>query len=275
LVNFVKTEGMKRYIHFDGKKINYSDEGAGHPVVLLHGYLETADIWDDFVSLISGSFRVISINLPGHGHSDIYRETHSMEFLAEAVNGLMGSLGIEKAFLAGHSLGGYVALAFVEKYPSKLSGYCLFHSHPFADSSEAVQKREREILIVKAGKKFLMYPENVKRMFADCNVEKFSDQLERSKKIASGIPAEGIIAVLRGMIARPSRLKLMEEGLVPCLWILGSMDNYIPCEAIKQKVKLPANARLLVLENSGHLGFIEEKERSAAALTDFILFRDL
>jgi pimeloyl-ACP methyl ester carboxylesterase len=262
---------MKKYIHHKGKKIHYSDEGAGHTVVLVHGYLETGDVWKDFASLISEKFRVITIDLPGHGHSDIYGEIHSMDFLAEAVCGLLDTLGIEKAFITGHSLGGYVALAFVEEFSSRLTGYCLFHSHPFADSEEALKKREREIMIVKAGKKFLMYPENVQRMFADSNLEGFGEQLEGMKKVASEIPAEGIIAVLKGMMARPSRLKIMEEGRVPCLWVLGSMDNYIPCDMMKQKVRLPVNAELLVLEKSGHLGFIEEKEKSAKALTDFIL----
>jgi pimeloyl-ACP methyl ester carboxylesterase len=108
-------------------------------------------------------------------------------------------------------------------------------------------------------------------MFADSNLEKFAGQLEQSKAIASGIRAEGIIAVLKGMMARPSRVKIMEAGSVPCLWILGAMDNYIPAVSMIQKVKLPANAQLLLLEDSGHLGFIEEKEKSAKALTEFIL----
>jgi pimeloyl-ACP methyl ester carboxylesterase len=262
---------MKKYVHYNGKKIYYSEEGAGFPVILIHGYLETSDVWKEFVPLISDKFRVISVDLPGHGHSDIYNDNHSMEFMAEAICGLMDILGIEKVFMTGHSLGGYIALAFVEKFSSRLSGYCLFHSHPLADSEEAIKKREREIMIVNAGKKFLMYPENVKNMFAESNLEKFAGQLERSKAIASGIRAEGIIAVLKGMMARPSRIKMMEAGSVPCLWILGSMDNYIPCDSMIQKVKLPLNAKLLILENSGHLGFIEEKEKSANALADFIL----
>lgn len=266
---------MKKYVHYKGKKIYYSEEGAGYPVILIHGYLETGDVWKDFATLISEKFRVISIDLPGHGHSDIYGESHSMEFLAEAICGFMDILGIDKVFMAGHSLGGYIALAFVEKFSSRLSGYCLFHSHPLADTEEVIKKREREIMIVNAGKKFLMYPENVKRMFADSNTERFADQLERSKAIASGIRGEGIIAVLKGMMARPSRVKIMEERRVPYLWILGSMDNYIPCDGMIQKVKLPSNAELLVLENSGHLGFIEEKEKSAKALTDFILLKTI
>ncbi len=261
---------MKKYVHFRGKKIFYSESGSGQPVLLLHGYLETSEVWDRFASRLSGKFRVIAIDLPGHGSSDIYAEVHTMEFIAAMVEGFMNTLGIEKAIIAGHSLGGYAALAFLELFPGRLSGYCLFHSHPFADIPETVQKREREIIIVKAGKKFLMYPDNVRRMFADNNIEKFHDELERSKKIASTIQAEGIISVIKGMIQRPSRLQPMEAGKAPCLWILGSLDNYIPL-TVKDRVKLPPNAELCILNNSGHLGFIEEEEKSAEAITAFIM----
>lgn len=261
---------MKKYIHYKGKKIFYADEGRGTAVMLIHGYLESSEVWTGFAARLAKNFRVLTVDLPGHGQSDMYGNTHTMEFLAEALNALLNGVGINKVILVGHSLGGYVALAFLELFPEKLLGYCLFHSHPFADTLESLHKREREIKIVEAGKKFLMYPDNVKRMYADRNLEKFSGALDLSKDIASRLPAEGITAVLKGMMARPSRLALMEQGRVPCLWVLGSMDNYIPCEKIQKKVKLPANAKAVVLENSGHLGFIEEEERAAEIVESFI-----
>lgn len=261
---------MKKYIHYKGKRIFYTDEGTGSAVMLIHGYLESSEVWTGFASGLAKNFRVLTVDLPGHGESDVYSETHSMEFLAETVNTLLNGAGINKVFLAGHSLGGYVALAFLELFPEKLSGYCLFHSHPFADSFEASEKREREIRIVKAGKKFLMYPDNVKRMFSEKNLVRCSKELDRLKEIASHIPEEGIIAVLKGMIARTSRLTLMEQGRVPCLWVLGSLDNYIPCDAILKNVKLPANAKAVILENSGHLGFIEEENKAVEIVETFI-----
>jgi len=107
-------------------------------------------------------------------------------------------------------------------------------------------------------------------MYATENLGRFMEELQRSKDIASTIRDEGIIAVLNGMMNRPSRLKVMEEGKVPCLWILGKMDNYISCDEILSKVNLPANARVVILEKSGHMGFIEEEDRSVLVLTDFI-----
>jgi pimeloyl-ACP methyl ester carboxylesterase len=258
------------FFPFNGKKIYYTVNGTGRPIVLLHGYLESSEVWNGFEKQLRREFRVINVDLPGHGQSDTYGEVHTMEFMAVAVKELMNYLEIRKAFITGHSLGGYVTLAFLELFPDNLLGYCLFHSQPFPDTPAALEKRNREIEIVRSGKKNLMYPDNVVRMFAVSNLEKFTDQLQRSKDIASRIPGEGIIAVLNGMIIRPSRLAFMEEGEVPCLWILGIMDSYIPCEFIQSKIKLPANAKLVILQKSGHLGFIEEEDLSLKIISDFV-----
>jgi pimeloyl-ACP methyl ester carboxylesterase len=261
---------MNYYIHYNGGKIYYSDTGEGEIIVLLHGYLETSDIWSGFAGKLAKKFRIISVDLPGHGLSKVYSESHTMEFMAGAVKELLENLNIKKVFLTGHSLGGYVALAFLELYPGLLKGYCLFHSHPFADRPETIEKREREIKVVRAAKKYLLYPENISQMYASVNLDKFKEELQRSKDIASTIRDEGIIAVLNGMINRSSRLKFMEEGKVPCLWILGKMDNYISSKEVQAKVNLPANAKVVVLENSGHMGFVEEEDLAVKILTDFV-----
>jgi pimeloyl-ACP methyl ester carboxylesterase len=258
------------YFSFKGGRIHFTDSGRGEAIVLLHGYLESSEIWNGFASELSLQFRIISVDLPGHGLSDVYGEVHTMEFMADVLKELIDYLGLNKVFMTGHSLGGYVTLAFLGLYSERLNGYCLFHSQPFADTPEAIEKRKREIDIVKMGKKNLMYPDNVTRMFGPSNLEKFAVELQRSKDIASHIPGEGIIAVLNGMMIRPSRLSFMEEGKVPCLWILGTMDNYIPCEVIQSKVKLPANAEIVVLKNSGHLGFVEEEKLSVKIVSEFV-----
>ena len=160
-------------------RIHYSDSGKGPVIVLLHGYLESSEVWNGFEKKLTSKFRVISVDLPGHGLSDIYGEVHTMEFMATVVKELLDYLKVKKAFLTGHSLGGYVTLGFLELFPEYLSGYCLFHSQPFHDPPEAIEKRKREIEIVRTGKKNLMYPDNVIRMFAESNLEKFSDGLQR------------------------------------------------------------------------------------------------
>jgi pimeloyl-ACP methyl ester carboxylesterase len=258
------------YLPYKDGKIYYSDTGKGSVIVLLHGYLETSEVWNGFSNELSSGFRVIAADLPGHGLSDNFSEVHSMEFMASALKELLDSAGIDRVFLVGHSMGGYVTLAFLDLFPEYLSGYCLFHSHPLADSPETVEKRINDISFIMAGKKDLLIPESIKKMYADSNCVRLGSEIQRSNEIASKISSAGIISVLSGMMARPSRADLVEEGRVPLLWILGELDNYINCETIRQKVILPPNAEVVILKNSGHMGFIEEKELSVKYLTEFV-----
>ena len=103
-------------------------------------------------------------------------------------------------------------LLFLNYSLKSLSGYCLFHSHPFADSPEAIKNRNGRLNLVQRGMKDLMYPDNVIKMFATSNIEKFSEAISRSKEIASSIPGEGIISVLRGMIVEAIQVGIDGKG---------------------------------------------------------------
>lgn len=260
---------MNRTIEFEGIEVSYSIRGAGRPIVLLHGYMEAGEIWDPLAEKLAEEFRIIAPDLPGHGDSGVSGEVHTMEFLAGAVSEVIRDAGEKRVLLVGHSLGGYVALAFVEMFPELLAGYVLFHSHPHADTPEAIARRNREIVVVRAGRKNIMYPGNVSMMFAGDNLKTMKAQLERSKKIASRNPGEGIIAMLNGMIARPSRQFILENGIVPLLWILGRHDLYFSPERAQRDIGLPHNAEVVILEKSGHLGFIEETGKSAVLVKTF------
>jgi pimeloyl-ACP methyl ester carboxylesterase len=260
---------MKRSIDFGGIRVSYTVTGRGKTIVLLHGYLEAGEVWDPLAKELADSYRIIYPDLPGHGQSGILGETHTMEWLAAAIREVIIDAGSDKVLMAGHSLGGYVTLAFLELYPDLLSGYILFHSHPHADSLEAIGRRNREIDVVRAGKKNIMYPGNISMMFAEKNLRSMAAEVERSKKIASRNPGAGIIALLNGMIARPSRQYILENGTIPLLWILGRHDLYFSPEKAMRDVGLPFNAEVVILEKSGHMGFIEEKEKSALLIRSF------
>ncbi len=258
-------------IDFKNTTIRFKDEGKGTVVVLIHGYLESLKIWNDFSTDLAEHCRVVSIDLPGHGKSGVIEKVHTMELLAQTVKSVMDYLNAEKYFLIGHSLGGYVALAFLELFPECLSGLSLFHSHPLADSNEVIENRKREIKLVENGKKDLIYTVNIPKAFATDNLEKFSEQVDYAKEIAMDIPEECIIAVLNGMIDRPDRSDILTRTSLPFLWILGEKDNYIPYEDIVIKIELPKQGKLITLENSGHMGFMEEKKKSLNAILGFLV----
>jgi pimeloyl-ACP methyl ester carboxylesterase len=258
------------FISFGDGKIHYTDSGQGDVIVLLHGYLETSEIWDGFSRKLSSGFRVLAIDLPGHGLSDTFGEINSMEFMASAVKSVIDSEGINKFFLTGHSMGGYATLAFLQLFPEYLSGYSLFHSHPFADPPEVIEKRKQSIGIIEAGQKAEMIPDFINGLYAQSYIGKLNSAVSRSIELALATQERTIIADLKGMMARPARVKLIEECKVPFLWMLGAMDSHINYVTVQQKVKLPSSSKVTILNNSGHMGFIEEEDLSVRIVTHFI-----
>ncbi len=261
---------MKRTTEYKGKNIFYTDFGSGDVIVLIHGYLESSEVWGDFSDMLAERYRVISVDLPGNGRSDLYDEEHTMCFMAGAVKSVIDNEKVKSVVLGGHSLGGYVALAFVDNYPDLVRGYILFHSHPFEDTEEIKINRIREIDIVRSGKKDILYPLNIPQMFADRNLEKFSSYVKKSESIALQQRSEGIISVLKGMMDRKNREHIPLFGTIPMLYILGAMDNYIDYDfAIKELETSPAG-NIITLYNSGHMGFLEEMDISVKIFIEFI-----
>ncbi len=250
-------------------KIRYKDVGQGPVILLLHGYLESLKVWNVLVDDLKHNFRIIALDLPGHGQSEVSEEVQTMDSMAEAIMHMLYHLNIEKCFVVGHSMGGYVALAFLEKYPKMVQGISLFHSSPFADTDEKKQNRDREIELIKSGKKAQIYNLHTPKTFADENVPRFADQIEKLKSSAKKTENNGIIAVLEGMKARPNRAELLKNTLLPVQYIIGAKDNFIPME-ILEKLELPKNADIVILENSGHMGMFEEREQSLEAIKRFV-----
>lgn len=261
---------MEHTVDYRGGKLFYSVSGRGDTIVLIHGYLESSEIWGEFGQRLADNYRVIAVDLPGNGRSSLYTDEHTMCFLADGVMAILDKEGADRATILGHSLGGYVTLSIVDRFPDRLNGYILFHSHPFADSGEVKEYRIREIDIILSGKKDLVARVNIPGMYADSNLEKFSDSLELSKRIALEHEAEGIVSILFGMMNRKARDHVVAEGKVPSLVILGTMDNYIDCESMRERLSLPSNSSIVILDKSGHMGFIEECDRSVEIVSGFM-----
>lgn len=259
---------MIKSTKYKNTTVRYKVEGKGKPVVLLHGYLESLDVWNEFSNELLPGFRIVSIDLLGHGKTGNVAGVHTMEMMAEAVNQVLEKEKIDKCVMFGHSMGGYTTLAFLEKYPEKLSGFSLFHSHPFADKPATIEKRNREIRLIEQGKKNLVCLTNTTNFFALANIEKFDEELTKIKQTALSISPEGMKAVIEGMKKRKDHSQTLKNAPIPFLFIIGKHDNFIPVDMVS-KIDMPQKNEVLVLENSGHIGFIEEKEKAADAVKKF------
>jgi len=261
---------MLKTIIYKGVTVAYEDRGTGTCIMLLHGYLETRRIWDGFAEQFLDDFRVITVDLPGHGESGTWGEIHRMEELAGAVRTIAQQEETHPLFLVGHSLGGYVTLAFAELYPELLSGFSLFHSTCFADTEEKKKNRDREISLIRCNKKHQIINVNMPKGFADVNLETLGPHIERAKTLALENSNEGIVAMLNGMKQRPDRTAVLKDLRLPLLLIGGMMDNYIPLEEFERLVELAPHASVLRLEHSGHMGFIEEPEPTGRAIREMV-----
>lgn len=240
-------------------------------VVLLHGYLESMLVWDEFVDMLKGSMRVVTIDLPGHGVSIVNGEVHTMEYLADCVGLTMEALGIERYSVVGHSMGGYVALAMMDNYAKNLENIILLSSTTSADSQEKCDRRRREIELIKAGKKNTLARLVPHAGFAPQNAKRLKDYIEDIGELILITEDEGVIAILGGMIERKSRGEQLRDSNIPHLFIFGKHDYYIPNEVAEEMIAFDPHARVVWLEESGHMGFYEEPEKCAEAITAMVL----
>ena len=259
---------MEKQIYNNNVRINYKIEGKGSTVVLIHGFLETSETWRDFSNKLSEKHLVITADLPGHGKSELYEEPYTMCRYAESIYYILQEEEIENALITGHSMGGYVALAFAENYPHMLSGLCLFHSSPFADNEEKKKNRDKVINQIKHGNKNLICSDHAKAVFADYNISTFKNAVSEGEKIAKSIPEEAVIASLTAMKKRKDRSEILKNLQVPFLYIFGNSDRFIP-RTILNKIDFPKDTSIGILKNSGHTGMIEEKEKSLKLINDF------
>jgi pimeloyl-ACP methyl ester carboxylesterase len=259
---------MTGKIIYKGKKIYFRDKGNGPVIVMLHGFLENMRMWDYFFKKLSEDFRVITIDLPGSGKSEGLGRVHLMEQMATVVNKVLKEREVKKCLMIGHSMGGYVTLAFAAKYPGKLKGFGLLHSHAMADTPEAKLNRNRAInLVANNHGSFIMnfFPE----LFAPENVQSFQKEINTLYREAMDTSPKAIIAALEGMKYRTDKLEVLVKAKVPVLFILGKKDKRIPFENTLNQASLPANSEIIVFDNVGHMAHIEARKKTLKAIEAF------
>ncbi len=256
---------MSQLLH-KNTHISYSDFGKGAALVLLHGFLENQKMWQELVPELSQKNRIITIDLLGHGESACLGYVHSMEENSEIVAAVLSKLRIRKTVLVGHSMGGYVALAFAELYPEKIKGLVLLNSTSKADSEERKANRDRAIKAVK--KEYETFIRlSIANLFSPDNRERLNSEIEKVKIEALKTPLQGIVASLEGMKIRKDREFILQSASFPMLLVLGKNDPVLNYEDnLKQIEKTDTQ---LVTFPDGHMSHIENREEVLKVFLDF------
>lgn len=255
------------YTQYKNTKIAYTDQGKGTAIVLLHGFLENSTMWKYLAPVLEKKYRVVCIDLLGHGQSDSLGYVHKMEDMADAVHQVLSDLKIRKAVFIGHSMGGYVSLAFAELYPDMMKGLVLMNSTSRADSEERVLNRTRAIKAVKQNYVAAVRM-SIANLFSEENRELLIDEIEWVKNEALQTPLQGIIAAQEGMKLRNDREVILHFAPYPILLILGKQDPVLNYEENKEQIE--NTAVQLVTFNDGHMSHIENKVELEKVLLDFL-----
>lgn len=255
------------YLEYKGINIFYTDEGKGNTIILLHGFLENATMWEPFISTLSKKNRIVCIDLLGHGKTGCLGYIHTMELMAETVGAVLNHIKINRLTLIGHSMGGYVALAFAEKNPDVLNGLCLMNSTGNADTLEKKKNRDRAIIAVKQNHKTFIRIA-VANLFSPKNRIVFSKRINAVIKEALHTPLQGIVAALEGMKIRKNREALLHHSPYKKMLILGKEDPVLDYKSLISEIK---NTQVELVEfPDGHMSHIENKDEFLHRIMYFI-----
>lgn len=256
-----------KQIFFKKTAISFSDIGKGTAVVLLHGFLENKTMWRELVPSLAEKNRVISIDLLGHGETDCLGYIHSMEENAEIVNAILSHLRIRKAIFIGHSMGGYVALAFAELHLNRVKGLILLNSTALEDSVERKINRDRAIKAVKQN--YINFVRmSIANLFSENNRDRLENEIENVKLEALKTPLQGIVASLEGMKIRKDRQFILKETDFPKLLILGEKDGVLLYKDNASQIEA-TNTELISLPD-GHMSHIENKVELEKVIASFL-----
>ena len=267
-------------VTIDGRRIGYDDSGGpGTPVVLLHGFPLDRAVWDEQMPALAAA-RVIRVDLRGCGESEPSDGPALMEVLAADVAGVLDVLQVERAALAGHSIGGYVALAFFRMFAERVAGLALVASHVAEDAgaNPNAAPAQRELAAARDAQARRLETEGsmdaaiesyLPRYFAPHVYRERPDLVERARAMMARQDPAGCAQLVRGMQQRLDSHDLLEDIDVPALVIAGGADSYLDARTLRETASAIRGARFVLLEDVGHLPQWEAPERTADALAAF------
>ena len=261
----------EKQITYAGAALAYRVAGNGRPVMLVHGFGEDSRIWDRQAEALSSVYRLILPDLPGSGRSGLIPDMR-IEGMAGALKAIWEAenSGEQGFVLVGHSMGGYIALAFAEKYGDCLLGLGLFHSTAYPDNAQKIETRRKGIAFIRdhGGPAFLktVTPNLFSPGFREVSPETVQQLIDRGNNFSG----ETLVLYYEAMIARPDRTELLKTIKKPVLFVIGKYDGAVAPEDVYQQCHLPERSYIHTLYRSGHMGMLEEPGLSDRILENFI-----
>ena len=245
----------------------YTDHGEGETCVLLHGFLENNGFWASVIDALRNQYRFIVIDLPGHGESDVLEKGAQMTDYAHAVKKTLDALHIDKVNLIGHSMGGYVGLAFAKAFPSQTIGLLLLNSSPKPDTAERIENRKHGITVAEKN-----YPAIVRMSVANLFTKAYrsghGDEIAEAQGEALKTPLEGYIAGQNAMMRRPDLTKFWKRADFKRMMILGEDDTLIDAGAMRSEFQ--DNDVKIITIFGGHISLMENPSGVIAGIKEFL-----
>ena len=251
-------------------ELNYTDQGHGDVVVMLHGFCESVEIWNQTARELSKFKRVICIDLPGYGGSNqIEGKDISVNWFSEVILNFLDELSIQNCSIVGHSLGGYVALGMLGIQGHRIDSLVLFHSTSFADSEQKQQGRLKTYSFIERNGLATFMKSFVSPLFAESNREKYEEDIKVLSKVGAQCNQEMVLATILAMKNRAATTEYLEQFNKPILWIVGEQDLAVPLEDSLKQVELGTKTQALILKDCGHMGMFEKPMTTTMRLVEF------
>jgi 3-oxoadipate enol-lactonase len=260
-------------VNASGLNINYSDTGGdGTPVVLLHAFPFNSNMWEPQIEALSDRFRFVTPDLSGFGASDAPEDEsgYTMDVYADQVAAVLDDLGLDKVVLAGLSMGGYIAFAFLRRHADRVQALVLADTRAEADPPEGIEKRTNQQGLVRNEGTAGLIEGLAGALLGEATREKKPDVVERVKALMAENKPAGFIGALEAMKGRPDSSDGLSGIGVPTLVIVGEHDGVTPPDAARKIHEHVGGSRLVVIPEAGHLSNLEAPEAFNGALAEFL-----
>lgn len=253
---------MYQSFSHNNHKISYQKSGTLNPVVvLIHGFPEDGTVFEKQYSFLKQNFTVLIPDLPGSGQSAYNPDLQSIEDFAEIIKLILEQENIDRCFLLGHSMGGYIALSFAEKYPGYLLGLGLIHSTAYEDSAEKKENRQRSIRLMERYGGYYFLKSIIPDLFTEAFVAAHPTVVEQLIEKGRSFETKALQQYYFIMMHRKDGTNILQSIKAPVLFIIGEQDRAVPAQDMLQQVSLPQISFIKILSNAAHMGFLEESEK--------------